>query len=352
MLTRQLTIAIWFAVSADARAALTIALSLSLSLVFIVAANAKGVEKKGLQRKAVELNSTAQKPLLPISRIINFPKDYSLGTVHIIPYNPTHLGAWPHEAVSRHKAQGALPIRGDGVALLMGSYQLAENMSALKTLKPNDLQILDMYRCEIEDKDIENITGLTGLIGLQLDDTEIGDSSLKPISKLPNLNFLTLSSTQISGANLSQLSSLKKLKRLELGHNLIKKENLKELIKLPQIEKLGLQGCKISDSDLETIAKLDNLTVLMLLENDQITDLGLKKLVSMKKLFLLEITHARITPNGLKALTKLPLSKLVLGKRQFTPSQFERIKKMFPHTEIAAYDNSERMDPELFKPLH
>lgn len=321
---------------------LVVALSLGLITGLTLTAEAKPNER----------TSGAKKPSQRITRTIVFPKNYSLGNVYVVPYKPEIMAVWTNAATSTQKAQGTVPIRGDGLVMLTGSYQLAENMSVLKTLKPNDLQVLDMYRCEIEDKDSSSIACLSGLIGLQLDDTEIGDSSLKTLSKLSNLVFLSLSSTQITGTTISQLAPLKQLRRLELGRNLIKKENLVQLLQLPQIERLGLQGCRINDEDLDTICKLENLAALLLLDNTQITDLGLKKIASLKKLYYLEISHAQITPNGLKYLTKLPLKRLILGKKQFTPSQIERIKKMFPKAEIAIYDNSSRMDPELFTPLH
>ncbi|MFA7337851.1 MAG: hypothetical protein WC028_13775 [Candidatus Obscuribacterales bacterium] len=250
------------------------------------------------------------------------------------------------------EAKGKVQIRDKGWAVLTGGYQLAENMSVLKSLRPDDVQVLDMYRTDVEDKDIQNISGLTGLVGLQLDETEVGDESLKTFCHLPNLKFLSLSSTQLTGSSLASLVALKNLRRLELGHNVLKKEYLSDLIKLRQVERLGLQGCHITDKDLETICRLDNLSCLLLLENPQITDLGLKKIASLKKLMVLEITHARITPNGLKVLVDLPIKHLIISKRQFTPSQIERIKKMLPKAEIAVRDNSNRMDPELFRPLH
>ncbi len=292
------------------------------------------------------------KDLRPVIRTINFPKNYSLGILYIVPFKPEDLTAYPQQAIKRQKAQGDVQVRDKGLAMLTGSYQLAENMSILKNLKADDLQVLDMYRTDITDKDITNISGLSGLVGIQLDDTEVGDDSLNTICRLPNLKFISLSSTQVTGATIGKLATLKHLRRFELGHNVLKKEYLSELIKLRKIERLGLQGCQINDKDLDVIGKLDNLTSLLLLENTQITDLGLKKLAGLKKLSQLEITHAQITPNGLKALVSLPIKRLFIGKKQFTPSQIERIRQMFPQAEITLYDNSNRMDPELFKPLH
>jgi Leucine-rich repeat (LRR) protein len=288
----------------------------------------------------------------PVIRTINFPKNYSLGILYIVPFKPDDLTAYPQHAIRRQKAQGQVQVRDKGLTLLTGSYQLAENMSALKNLMANDLQVLDMYRTDITDKDITNISGLSGLVGIQLDDTEIGDDSINTICRLPNLKFISLSSTQITGATIGKLAALKHLRRIELGHNVLKKEYLSELLKIRRIERLGLQGCKIDDKDLDVVGKLDNLTSLLLLENTQITDLGLKKLAGLKKLSVLEIPHAQITPNGLKALVSLPIKRLIIGKKQFTPPQIERIKQMFPQAEITVYDNSNRMDPELFRPLH
>ncbi len=300
----------------------------------------------------VDAKQNGAKSNRPVSKTINFPKDYSLGLLCVIPYKPTDLAASNQLAVSRQEAKGEVQIRNKGWVVLTGGYQLAHNMSVLKGLRPDDLQVLDMYRTDVEDKDIQNISALTGLVGLQLDETEVGDESLKTICHLPNLKFLSLSSTQLTGSSLASLTALKNLKRLELGHNVLKKEYLSDLIKLSQIERLGLQGCHITDKDLETICKLENLRCLLLLENSQITDLGLKKIASLKKLLVLEITHARITPNGLKALVDLPIKHLIISKKQFIPSQIERIKEMFPKAEIAVRDTSNRMDPELFRPLH
>lgn len=325
----------------------TVGLALSLNYV-----DAKTNGDKSSGTKTYNEKNHGSKNNRPVIKTINFPKDYSLGLLCIIPYKPTDLAASTQLALSRQEAKGEVKIRDEGWAVLTGGYQLARNMNILKRLRPDDLQVLDMYRTDVEDKDIQNIAGLTGLVGLQLDETEVGDESLKTFCHLPNLKFLSLSSTQLTGSSLACLVTLKNLKRLELGHNVLKKEYLSDLIKLRQLERLGLQGCQITDQDLETISKLDNLRSLLLLENTQITDLGMKKIASLKKLLVLEITHAQITPNGLKALVELPLKHLIINKNQFTPSQIERIKKMFPKAEISIHDNSNRLDPELFRPLH
>jgi internalin A len=179
---------------------------------------------------------------------------------------------------------------------------------------------------------------------LVLRGTDITDIGMPYIAVLTGLKTLDLSHTMVGDEGLESLPALSELEELDLGGTRITGMNLNFLKLLPKLKKLSFNGIQrrngiacwtplIIDQDLDTISLLSGLEDLNLgvgvsisktgvavgaagncrmTGGIQLTDLGVAKLAKLTKLRRLDISGAKITPAGLKALKDLPLERLSL----------------------------------------
>jgi len=200
------------------------------------------------------------------------------------------------------------------------------------------LEELNLHTAEfITDAAMSYLRANKRLRKLVLRGTDITDVSLPYIAELTNLRSLDLSQTMLGDGGLESLPALAQLEELDLGGSRINGTNLNFLKLLPKLRKLGFQGIQrrngglcwtatITDLDLDTIALLSNLEELdlgagislgrngkpagvgncRLTGGVQITDLGVAKLAKLKKLRRLDLSGAKVTSTGLKALHNFP----------------------------------------------
>jgi internalin A len=179
---------------------------------------------------------------------------------------------------------------------------------------------------------------------LVLRGTDITDIGMPYIAVLTGLKSLDLSQTMVADEGLESLPALSELEELDLGGTRITGMNLNFLKLLPKLKKLSFNGIQrrngiacwtplLIDQDLDTISLLSGLEELnlgvgvsisktgvavgaagncRLTGGIQISDLGVAKLAKLTKLRRLDISGAKITPAGLKALKNLPLERLSL----------------------------------------
>jgi len=190
----------------------------------------------------------------------------------------------------------------------------------------------------ITDAAIAFLRGHRQLKRLNLRGTDVTDTSLAYIAELPQLTSLDISFTQITDVGLEHLASLEQLEELNLGGDKISGAGLHVLKLLPKLRKLSFYGIQrrnagwcwapvVTDLELETISLLGGLEELnvglgvalgtprpsdlgpadseaecRIAGGTRITDLGLSKLASLKKLQSLDVSGSSITANGVKTL--------------------------------------------------
>jgi len=236
-------------------------------------------------------------------------------------------------------------------------------IAEIKTLKR-----LDIGTTYVTDRGIERLQQLSQLEELNLDTdefitdaalnylranknlrrlvlrgTDVTDVGMPHLAALTQLKSLDLSHTMLGDVGVESLSALTGLEELNLGGNLITGINLNSLKLLPKLRKLSFNGIqrrnagacwspRITDLDLDAISLLSGLEELNLgigvslgakapIGNPgaqagggncrvtggiQITDLGLAKLANLKKLRRLDVSGAKLTTAGIKALQGLP----------------------------------------------
>jgi internalin A len=205
------------------------------------------------------------------------------------------------------------------------------------------LEELNLFAAEfITDAAMAFLRGNRQLQKLNLRGTDVTDTSLAYIAELSSLKSLDISFTQISDVGLEHLASLAELEQLNLGGNKISGVGLHVLKLLPKLRSLSFYGIQrrnagwcwapvVTDLELDTIALLGGLEELnvgfgvalgaprpkdlgpadgeaecRIAGGTRITDLGIAKLATLKRLKHLDLSGSVITPSGVKALAAFP----------------------------------------------
>ena len=217
------------------------------------------------------------------------------------------------------------------------TYVSDRGVERLKAL--DELEDLNLSSAEfITDAAIAFLRGHRGLKTLNLRGTDVTDTSLAYIAELPQLKSLDIAFTQITDVGLEHLASLAQLEELNLGGDKISGVGLHVLKLLPKLRALSFYGIQrrnagwcwapvVTDLELETISLLGGLEELnigfgvalgaarpadlgpvdseaecRIAGGTRVTDLGLAKLASLKKLRRLDVSGSSITANGVKTL--------------------------------------------------
>jgi Leucine-rich repeat (LRR) protein len=191
----------------------------------------------------------------------------------------------------------------------------------------------------LTDAAVSHLRANRALRRLVLRGVDITDVGMPHVAEITSLRSLDLSHTMVGDVGLESLPPLIELEELKLGGNAITGLNLNFLKLLPKLKKLSLRGIQrrnagacwtplITDLDLDAIALLTGLEELDLgigvslgmggkpaapgggncrvTGGIQLTDLGLAKLATLKKLRRLDVSGARLTAAGLEVLQTLP----------------------------------------------
>ena len=183
----------------------------------------------------------------------------------------------------------------------------ASYLRANKTLRK-----LVLRGTDITDVGMPYLAALTGLKSLDLSNTMVGDVGLESLPALSQLEELNLGGTRITGTNLNFLKLLPHLKKLSFNGiqrrnagacwtPLITDLDLNILSLLSGLEDLNL-GVGVSLGRTGMPVGAGNCRVT---GGIQLTDLGVAKLSKLTRLRRLDISGAKVTPAGLKALAGL-----------------------------------------------
>tara|TARA_R110001592_G_scaffold133873_1_gene349270 strand:+ start:110 stop:1453 length:1344 start_codon:yes stop_codon:yes gene_type:complete len=244
----------------------------------------------------------------PAGRTLSFPSDVSLGTVFVRDWGYTantqgeHSGSWNKVG----EAKGKVEIPAGKEAQLTFSPSQISNVSALRRLGSNALQSLVMNDCAIGDNDLSNISHMTGLFLLSLDNTQVGPQGFEKLYRLTSLREVSIIGTTLGEpgrafiGNQTYLASID-ADRADLGNdwltNLPAMENL-IFLSLDEIE-------NITDDGIQHISKHPNLQKLFL-SYTNLTDVGLKSLQTLKHLNRFWIEGTKVTDAGMAGFRTMP----------------------------------------------
>jgi Leucine-rich repeat (LRR) protein len=209
--------------------------------------------------------------------------------------------------------------------------------------KATQLEELNLFTAEfITDAAVAFLRGNKNLRVLNLRGTDVTDTSLEYVSRLANLRSLDISFTQIGDVGMEHLAPLSQLEELNVGGMKISGSALHVLKYLPNLKRLSFYGTQrrnagmcwapvMTDIELDTIALLTNLEELNIGDGvalgtprpselgprageaecritggTRITDVGVAKLVNLKKLRYLNLSGSVVTGGVLKTLAEFP----------------------------------------------
>jgi Leucine-rich repeat (LRR) protein len=199
---------------------------------------------------------------------------------------------------------------------------------------------LNCYFAEfLTDDAVRHLRGWKNLEHLNLHGTRIGSKSLAHLAQITSLRWLDVGFTDVDDEGFEALASLTRLEHLGIGGNHLNGSALKLLKLLPSLISLDVSGIQrvdsglwslpLTDENVRRIGELSGLKRLNLaranlpdLDIDHPFRLGeqrrelrdLSPLAKLVNLESLDLSGQNITPEALKALTRVPkLRDLRLG---------------------------------------
>jgi hypothetical protein len=286
-------------------------------------------------------------------RQITFPSDQSYGTI---------LDLGPNWNVSdKHpkgkffaEAKGTISCNADDSLMLMARFPLTDKPTLLNSFPVNSFEYIIIDNLPAEDKIFGPLSRLTGLKRLDFIEGEFHDTAFGQLSKLVNLEALVVRECFVTGESLTHFGSLKKLKyiffkSIALDWKLLSKSGPT----LPGMTDLILGSTNLTDQGLDWIVRMPNLTNLTLDGDVSVTDKGLLRLKSLKKLRRLGLKRMKVTANGLLQLKDTNIKNIQIEDIEFSPSDLKRLTTAMPGIAFAFRKKEMKPDTmEMFAPLH
>jgi len=120
---------------------------------------------------------------------------------------------------------------------------------------------------------------------------------------MTQMEDLDLSFCRFTEAGLKNLSGLTNLKRLGLNQTSINDEGMELVGKMSRLESLSLEYTVVTDAGFAKLAGLTSMTELHL-DHVALTDASLKVLTGMSKLHYMDLYHTEFTEPGYGTLKK------------------------------------------------
>lgn len=153
--------------------------------------------------------------------------------------------------------------------------------------------------------DLSPASRLFGLKGLTLIDCpSVTDAELAPLRNLNSLEYVVANGTSINGEGLQHFAASRDSFR-ELTLTNCPTLSLKCLSELTTLNSLDLRNSGIADSELSYIKELKQLEYLDLTGNMGISNEGLKQLVTLPELAVLQVLNTQVDDGGLTSLLKI-----------------------------------------------
>jgi hypothetical protein len=156
-------------------------------------------------------------------------------------------------------------------------------------------------------------------------DARVDDEFIKQLDQFPRLRVLGLFNAPITDAallTLAQSTPGKELRQLLLGRTRITDLGLKSVAVLPRLYLLELSGTAVTDAGLSELSKAERLKVLRF-RGTAVTDKGLAQLKGLSKLMLVSIGGSRVTQSGIAELRQ-QIPGLVVTDEEITLNVEER----------------------------
>lgn len=231
------------------------------------------------------------------------------------PYADPHK-AWKHVDIVKQFGVAVLDgaegvtdediIAGRVKGLKEGNLQISDSAitnKALEALRGKWIKELDVSYTAVTDDGLKNVAEIRGLDALELNGLEgVTDKSLEYLLPL-KLYLLSLDSTRVTDAGVVKLTAIPTLHVLSLtGCENITDRSVLAFKDHPKMTNLSVSSTKVSS---KALGQLTGLTCLRVNFND-FDDNDIKNLSGLKELEVLYMRGSKITPKGVKMLSRLP----------------------------------------------
>ncbi|CAN5350740.1 hypothetical protein BH11CYA1_BH11CYA1_13510 [soil metagenome] len=288
--------------------------------------------------------------IAPVAITLEFFKDISVGRLILL---KSKWNANKDQASGRPlaAARGTVKVLANQPIMLIANDSIGQKMAFLSSLPSDALACLILNDTSISSGDLARVSHLNGLRRLELFGTDIDDTGVQHLSKLSNLSVLYLGSSLVKGNTLDQLTAVH-LHNLQLDNLILSPKAFRAIAKFKELRWLSVARAHANNAELAEIAHMPMLEELMLGENIDISDLGIKRLVGLKRLSRLNVSNTSVTPDGLIALKGLDLKVLKISSRYKNDQVKLKLHQAFPRARLEFDNDRPRIPLEMFAPLH
>jgi len=295
-------------------------------------------------------------PLHRPERIIDFPRDYSLGLLTLVPLSGVR------GRLFNLSARGRVVIPAGYCSFFQATQHFFVHPEICATLPADSFDCIQLSSISLSDSEddevdraLSHIGHLKGLLQVVLDRSDATDAGIAHLAELPQVQYISLFGNPCTGSCLKQLATIKTLRILKLSGVAVQPQYLKYLSEMRGLENLALSRCQLKDSDLQFLLKNIKLASLDLTANPKLTDACLQYMVKCKPLWILLVPETQITAHGLLSLKGLPLLDVLYTARPGDAAASAALKKLFPRVRVVQSQNKKNVDEDtraIYAPLH
>lgn len=234
---------------------------------------------------------------LPPARVLPFPVRYAVGRLALRVAGSRLPDGWRDAGQARGRVR--IPAGMDVRLDISPGCRLRPD--SLDGLDSDALQGLGLRDCPVSEADLQAISRLIGLRGVDLGGTGIDDAGAAHLSSLCRVTGLNLAGTRVGDAGLASLRRLQELEWLDLSRTKVSDEGVVHLGGMSALRFLALGDTKIGDDAAVLIAEFKQLRELRLAQT-RITDTALPSLRLLENLARLDLAMTSISDHGLDEL--------------------------------------------------
>jgi hypothetical protein len=182
------------------------------------------------------------------------------------------------------------------------------------------------------EKHFAQISRLTGLNQLRVEDSTLNDDIFDKLNNLPKLIHFLIPDCQTTAQNILRLKRLDQL----YGFNADGIEDIAPVVERlkdsTQLHNLSLKSCNLNNQDLKNISTITSLDHLEIGQNPSITEAGLEYLTKLPKLDELEIEGIHFDRKCIATLQKFKSLKnhLRISSDDWTAADQAALKNALP----------------------
>jgi outer membrane protein assembly factor BamB len=296
-----------------------------------------GPEFAELVRQGAAVEFIALKPRANQTRMYDFAVADSQGPLPVIALSDRHIN--DDGTLKSAVAKELRELKSAFILDVAGSRIDGNGVRQVAVMKSLVGLSLEVCR-QVDDAALEPLNEATGLRVLIAAGTSVGPAGLAHVAGLPDLVALDLEvCDNVSDSSCDVLGRMRKLRALNLKKTAFEKDRisaagLRKLVDLQDLEVLNLYAEAISDETLKELKPFSNLRELDL-SLTSVSDAGLQHLTSFKQLTSLTLLYSegfagpKITNAGLKPLSEMTqLSKLNLVGAKINDAGIDDLKRL------------------------